>query len=940
MKNISTILLCGVILLLSACEKDKDPFNFAPKVVTGKVTDIYRKGATLFGNIQIPDGTVIQKYGILLSKQQSLAESTEYLVTDNSAEFSFQVENLDYGTTYYYCTFASAGHSVVKSEIGSFTTLKDGYPLFKEISLTGKTGMSVSLAVDLLDDGGSEMPVSGFCWTEDVNSTPTINDNVQNFSFQNETLSGTITGLAPHTSYRICAYATNSMGTGYSESIIVTTENMYVPKLGDIVQDSSENLSVTISSEILDAGNGEVSRIGFCWSAENKLPDTNQKVVDLTEQLGSSKFSATIDGFSFSTAYYIRAFAVNEMGTGYSQVFTFQTVDPAAPTLEAIELKDSTDVSITVASKVLGVGTSQVKGIGFCWSTENQEPTINDASVDLTEQMDEATFSTVIDELKPGTTYYICAYAVNEEGVGYSETFVHQTRQLPVPVLSEVKVTDCTGSSITVNAQVLEDYSTEIEGLGFCWSTESQEPTINHRAVNLNDQIGSSTFGTTIHELAPNTTYYIRAYAINGQGVGYSETVTCKTLEDVLIQGTEGEAYVAEAGGLSKFVDDTNKYNITKLKVSGYLNGDDIRLLREMAGRDYSGNETEGKLVDLDMTDAVIMDGGYYFSGYTCKKHEIGEGFFSDTKLKNIILPVTIKSIGRFPFSGCHSLTSIIIPEGVTCIGQYAFSQCSSLTSIVLPSGIREISFGAFYECSSLTSIKIPDGVTTIGGSAFVRCSSLTDIKIPDGVTCIGESAFQQCSSLTSIVLPSGIREISFATFQQCSSLADIKIPDGVTSIGNDAFCACHSLSSINMPASLTYIGDQAFGECFPLTSINIPDGVTTIGDYAFRDCGSLTDVRLPKGISLISEGIFSRCYSLTGINIPAGVTKIGHEAFLRCSSLQKVTCNAITPPSLERNAVFYEIASSAVLIVPTNSIDSYRESDWATYFGTIEELE
>ena len=916
MKNISTILLCGVILLLSACEKDKDPFNFAPKVVTGKVTDIYRKGATLFGNIQIPDGTVIQKYGILLSKQQSLAESTEYLVTDNSAEFSFQVENLDYGTTYYYCTFASAGHSIVKSEIGSFTTLKDGYPLFKEISLTGKTGMSVSLAVDLLDDGGSEMPVSGFCWTEDVNSTPTINDNVQNFSFQNETLSGTITGLAPHTSYRVCAYATNSMGTGYSESIIVTTENMYVPKLGDIVQDSSENLSVTISSEILDAGNGEVSRIGFCWSAENKLPDTNQKVVDLTEQLGSSKFSATIDGFSFSTAYYIRAFAVNEMGTGYSQVFTFQTVDPAAPTLEAIELKDSTDVSITVASKVLEVGTSQVKGIGFCWSTENQEPTMNDASVDLTEQMDEATFSTVIDELKPGTTYYIRAYAVNEEGVGYSETFIHKTRQLPVPVLSEVEVTDCTGSSITLNAQILEDYSTEIEGLGFCWSTESQEPTINHSAVNLNDQIGSSTFGTTIHELAPNTTYYIRAYAINGQGVGYSETVTCKTLENVLIQGTEGEAYVAEAGGLSKFVDDTNKYNITKLKVSGYLNGDDIRLLREMAGRDIDGNETEGKLVDLDITDAVIVaGGGSYYDGFLTKTNEIGENSFFATKLQSVSLPTTVKKIGLSAFENCLFLKDVYIQGAVEEWEGNVFEGCSSLTNVMLADGITEIGFSAFRNCTSLKTITLPNGLNSISDYFFEGCSSLTSIHIPNGVTSIGVQVFDGCSSLTDVTLPEGLKSIGSWTFGSCSSLTSITIPNSVTSIGMYAFASCSSLIDITLPNGVTALNNGTFSHCSSLANVILLGDVTSIGLEAFYSCSSLTKM-----------------------SIPTSVRSIGEAAFGYCKKLVEFSSHAKTPPTLSDD-VFVNVPD-CILYVPKGSKSAYSESDWNSYFSTIEEME
>ena len=52
MKKIQYLLLCSLMLLLAACEKDTVATNFAPRVTTGDATDIYRKGAVLSGSIQ------------------------------------------------------------------------------------------------------------------------------------------------------------------------------------------------------------------------------------------------------------------------------------------------------------------------------------------------------------------------------------------------------------------------------------------------------------------------------------------------------------------------------------------------------------------------------------------------------------------------------------------------------------------------------------------------------------------------------------------------------------------------------------------------------------------------------------------------------------------------------------------------------------------------
>ena len=191
-----------------------------------------------------------------------------------------------------------------------------------------------------------------------------------------------------------------------------------------------------------------------------------------------------------------------------------------------------------------------------------------------------------------------------------------------------------------------------------------------------------------------------------------------------------------KAGTLPDRIGSSKKYKITNLKIFGEINGTDWEMIREMAGRDYSGNSTEGNLSVLDLSEAKSGKGGdSYFSGY-----------YSDDNCYT-----SNDVIGRMAFFGCSGLMSLNLPAGITEIDYGAFALCSGLTSLTLPAGITSIGYDAFYGCSGLTSLTLPDGITEIGIYAFKGCSGLTSLTLPDGITWIGHDAFKGCSGLTSI---------------------------------------------------------------------------------------------------------------------------------------------------------------------------------------------
>lgn len=137
-------------------------------------------------------------------------------------------------------------------------------------------------------------------------------------------------------------------------------------------------------------------------------------------------------------------------------------------------------------------------------------------------------------------------------------------------------------------------------------------------------------------------------------------------------------------------------------------------------------------------------------------------------------------------FRGFYNLTSVVLPESVKKVGKSTFEQCQSLESIDL-SGVTELDTeNLFTNCYSLKSVILPDNLTEIGPYMFSNCKSLVSLTIPQSVTVIGEKAFSQCA-IETIVLPQNLTEIGTKAFY-ITDLKEIFIPKSVTYIGEAAF--------------------------------------------------------------------------------------------------------------------------------------------------------
>lgn len=132
------------------------------------------------------------------------------------------------------------------------------------------------------------------------------------------------------------------------------------------------------------------------------------------------------------------------------------------------------------------------------------------------EKQDNGKYSVVVNNLMVGERYYFRVVASNNVGTGRSEVYT-RVFGMPIPLIMELK--NATVNSATISMCVSEDPMTTLSA-GLCWST-SHNPSANN---NIESGGTSGISDVTINGLNfYTTTYYVRAYAQNANGITYSE---------------------------------------------------------------------------------------------------------------------------------------------------------------------------------------------------------------------------------------------------------------------------------------------------------------------------------------------------------------------------------------------------------------------------------
>lgn len=477
--------------------------------------------------------------------------------------------------------------------------------------------------------------------------------------------------------------------------------------------------------------------------------------------------------------------------------------DNFEPQLQTLEAIDITRNEATMVGQCHTTGSTEMPQLWFCYG---DDPSMSQKTAVLTPADNnggkpDGTVVYRLNQLTPSTTYYYKLQGGSGNVVLSGEQLSFTTQPNAKPTTGEVTVLGISPLSAIVSYSISETggdpitesgcYLSRQDGGAMGDATTSNGSGNTIKLVQTGDADDNGMFRLRIGGLQPEVAYSIRPFAANKNGEDVGEAVSFVTTSTSIIN---------DAGQLTELVGD-DKYRFTTLSIAGFLNGDDLRTLRDMAGCDNEGKATAGQLSDIDLSGAQIAEGGKaYAEGHFTQTNVVGKAMLASCeKLKRIVLPLQTTKIEADAFRNCSSLHTIEVPTLVESIETSA--GCTALAEINVQAGNSHYSSKdgvllsgdgksiLWFPMGKEGEYTLPSTVTTVGDYAFRNCRIET-FHFADGLTSIGKYAFYN-SSVKEVSLPSTVKQIPTGLFQKCADLTTVHLGKNTEMLGDYVFDGC-----------------------------------------------------------------------------------------------------------------------------------------------------
>lgn len=249
----------------------------------------------------------------------------------------------------------------------------------------------------------------------------------------------------------------------------------------------------------------------------------------------------------------------------------------------------------------------------------------------------------------------------------------------------------------------------------------------------------------------------------------------------------------------------------------------------------------------------------------------IGENAFSESRIKYIHLPKSVRRIEKCAFAnkGLKEITfaSNSMLEEI-CDGAFAETYVEKLD---LPSSIKKIHRGALYEMYELHSVNINNDFYHTDKRGIVYATN------PPGIVFVPRT-------IGRIDIENGIEEIYDFSISVNKNIICTKIPSTVKYIGHYGIGACINLERVSfaLDSQITHLCDGIFYKA-KIKSIFIPASVEKI-DSPLLGCSILEEIhfqRLSK-LKSISNSFFKTLHSLRVVYLPKSILHLFLEFDLK----------------------------------------------------------
>lgn len=223
----------------------------------------------------------------------------------------------------------------------------------------------------------------------------------------------------------------------------------------------------------------------------------------------------------------------------------------------------------------------------------------------------------------------------------------------------------------------------------------------------------------------------------------------------------------------------------------------------------------DGQRLYFDITNKAKRTAAVTFNGSISKKkkNNISGKVEIPSKVKHDNVIYEITAINSKAFANAKRLKGIIIPSGIETIGDFAFEGCDSLTNVVFPGNPVSLGQGVFFKCPLIADISIGSDWKSIDFTMLRWSNNLTRINIPAKIEKI--QGVKKLRHLTTITVDSNNENFSTCdgllyskdgkTLYACprAYVGKIKIHEGTETVTPGALIDCIEATSIDFPSSL-----------------------------------------------------------------------------------------------------------------------------------------
>jgi uncharacterized protein (TIGR02145 family) len=489
-------------------------------LTTNVATSVTNITAISGGNITSDGGTPVTARGICWSSSPNPTISND--TTKNGSglgSFTSNLSNLLGNTIYYVRAYAINTSGISYGNQISFTTIAPVFPNLSTTAISAITSVSAATGGSIINNGGAPITARGVVWDTFINPDITKNKSINGTG--NGVFIDTIRGLIGSKTYYVRAYATNSVGTAYGAGVTFTTLAPVVPSLNINAIDSITNISARSGGSIVSDGGAAILSKGVCWST---FPNPTISNTNTANGSGNASFISNLTGLLGDSVYYVRAYATNATGTGYSAQLSFTATSAVLASITTASLTLITDSTAVSGGNVTASGGGTISARGIVWNT-SVNPTIA-LSTKTTNGAGTGVFSSNITGLTPGTIYYVRAYVTNNIGTNYGNELTF-TSLAKLPTVTTKPVTAITSLGATSGGTITNTGGATHSEKGVVYATTTNPTVSNNKSV---DNTVGLDWISTLTGLTGNTKYYIRAYATNVIGTAYGVLDSFTTL--------------------------------------------------------------------------------------------------------------------------------------------------------------------------------------------------------------------------------------------------------------------------------------------------------------------------------------------------------------------------------------------------------------------------